>query len=1088
MDGFEINRRNMLTLTGASVFGVASASGAQDTGDQQLSYGDTIESSLSQDSPYDEGYNGYHETYTFSGEEGDVVSIEMRPTVGDGVAEADHAARLELYDPAGEEIRDADPYNPGYGAAGINEAQLETTGTYTIVATTADYSRVSSYDNDEESFNDTFSYELRLHEFLGAGTEIGYDSTTTSELTTESNFQYEIDLNGYYDVYTFSGTEGDIISLEIRPDVEGGVTAEDYALRLALYDPAGEELRDAFPHNVGYGATGMNEVELPTDGTYTLIVTTAQPDYVSAYANNDESFYDTFAYELRLHELLGDGTEIDYNSSTTGELTSESNFQYEIDLNGYYDVYTFSGEEDDVISLEMRPQRGENVDITEHAPRLALYDPAGEEIEDAFPNDVGYGATGMNEVQLESTGTYTVIATTARADYVSAYVGDESYYDTFAYELRLHEFLGAGTEINHNSSINGELSRESNFQDYTGLNGYYDVYTFSGQSGDAVDISVVPDAYPDGTDHAVRIELLDPTGAEIQDTFPNSVGYGATSLDDVELPVDGMYTIVVTTANHTSITSYSNREECYYDTFGYTLQCYGVSDGVDRSLEYGETVTDTITTDDIYADRLTGYHKRYSFEGEEGTTISAEMRMAVPDGHAAHLRLYGPDGTRVEEREAESGAVQLDRVELEASGTHTLVATTAEASTATVYDSTEAARTATPQYELRFYEYVGDRELLVDGDTVTTELNSTANFLESLDGYYDAYVTTLSEGDELSVQMNIDQQESNAAQLIVLEPDESTAEDTNVDSGHASIDGLTAEMTGEHTIVATSEPSSSVYDTTVAGQRASFQYELTVDGPANNPPMVEAITAEPERAAVGDLVELSVDALDPNGDDLAYQWAQVIGAFPDPEADIDAATSPTASFVAPEADGETQLTFEVTVSDTAGGELTKQVTMIVDPELDSTTDPAAAFDVTPADPAVDETVTFDASNATGTIVEYRWDFDFGGTFSADATTADPVTTHAYGESGTRTVALDVENEAGTVDRKTIDVTVIDGSEHASGVDQSVWDAVTDQNGGEDELTFQDLVDGIQAYQNDEPVGGLELSYQDLVDLIQWYQQ
>ncbi|WP_276253204.1 PKD domain-containing protein [Halomontanus rarus] len=161
--------------------------------------------------------------------------------------------------------------------------------------------------------------------------------------------------------------------------------------------------------------------------------------------------------------------------------------------------------------------------------------------------------------------------------------------------------------------------------------------------------------------------------------------------------------------------------------------------------------------------------------------------------------------------------------------------------------------------------------------------------------------------------------------------------------------------------------------------------------------------------------------------------------------------------------------------------------LLVDPELDSTTDPAAAFDVTPADPAVDETVTFDASNATGTIVEYRWDFDFGGTFSAD-TTADPVTTHAYGESGTRTVALDVENEAGTVDRKTIDVTVTDGSEHASGVDQDVWDAVTDQNGAENELTFQDLVDGIQAYQNDEPVGGLELSYQDLVDLIQWYQQ
>lgn len=59
--------------------------------------------------------------------------------------------------------------------------------------------------------------------------------------------------------------------------------------------------------------------------------------------------------------------------------------------------------------------------------------------------------------------------------------------------------------------------------------------------------------------------------------------------------------------------------------------------------------------------------------------------------------------------------------------------------------------------------------------------------------------------------------------------------------------------------------------------------------------------------------------------------------------------------------------------------------------------------------------------------------------------------------------------------------------HPSGVDQEVWEAVTAQSDPPDELGFQDLVDGIQAYQDDEPVNGVELGFQDLIDLIQWYQ-
>lgn len=64
---------------------------------------------------------------------------------------------------------------------------------------------------------------------------------------------------------------------------------------------------------------------------------------------------------------------------------------------------------------------------------------------------------------------------------------------------------------------------------------------------------------------------------------------------------------------------------------------------------------------------------------------------------------------------------------------------------------------------------------------------------------------------------------------------------------------------------------------------------------------------------------------------------------------------------------------------------------------------------------------------------------------------------------------------------------ISGGVHESGVNQELWDAVTDQNQASDDLTFQDIEDAIQSYQHDQTVDGMPIELQDLVDLIQWYQ-
>ena len=84
-------------------------------------------------------------------------------------------------------------------------------------------------------------------------------------------------------------------------------------------------------------------------------------------------------------------------------------------------------------------------------------------------------------------------------------------------------------------------------------------------------------------------------------------------------------------------------------------------------------------------------------------------------------------------------------------------------------------------------------------------------------------------------------------------------------------------------------------------------------------------------------------------------------------------------------------------------------------ESDAETDyaPAAAVSVSPANPSVGESATFDASGSNdpdGTIVEYAWDFDGDGT--TDETTSSASVAHTYTSGGTYTATVTVTDDDG----------------------------------------------------------------------------
>jgi PKD repeat protein len=400
------------------------------------------------------------------------------------------------------------------------------------------------------------------------------------------------------------------------------------------------------------------------------------------------------------------------------------------------------------------------------------------------------------------------------------------------------------------------------------------------------------------------------------------------------------------------------------------------------------------------------------------------------------VRLYGPDGGLDRATLGDGGAAQVSRHELDATGTYTVVATTRHAAEVTAYDTPQEARRDTFDYQLRLYEGFGDPDPTAYGEAFDGALTRTDSFQPALSGYYDAYAVPATAGDVFDVTMRPEDPESRAAQLRIHGPGGQFYA-TGSDRGTARVVEYEAPENGTYVVVATTRyAAGGPYDDREAAHRDRFDYRLNVSGPDNNPPIADATA--PTRVAVGERVDLDASgSTDVDGDALSYEWSQETGLF-DPEVTLVGADTATPTFVAPDVDDAEPLTFDVTVTDGAGGRATASVDVTVDPTLPQQDDslpvpPRASFDYAPSSPTAGETVTFDAANATdpdGSVAAYEWDVDGDETPEATGETA----THAFGSAGDHPVTLTVTDDAGLTNRTTRVVTVTAGDGDGGGSD------------------------------------------------------
>jgi len=207
---------------------------------------------------------------------------------------------------------------------------------------------------------------------------------------------------------------------------------------------------------------------------------------------------------------------------------------------------------------------------------------------------------------------------------------------------------------------------------------------------------------------------------------------------------------------------------------------------------------------------------------------------------------------------------------------------------------------------------------------------------------------TVTEGESATVPVSTDDADGDSVSLSVSGPEFVTLADDELtvapQSGDAADSPYTAEVIADDGTTTTTE---------------SFQ--LTVEAPPNQPPTA-AVDVSPADPEVGEDVTFSAsDSTDSDGAIESYEW------------DFGDGQTATGEQVTHSFDAAGEYTVEVTVTDDDGATDTATETVAVSEAPNA--EPTAAFDASPADPAVDEDVTLDASaseDSDGSIDSYEW--------------------------------------------------------------------------------------------------------------------
>lgn len=230
------------------------------SGPQVIVYGDTVQGAIDDLNPT--------QVYTFDAAANDRVRITMKADSGSTLD-----CYLELQDAGGTVLEANDDINPGVVRDSQITIELPAAGTYTLIA-----SRYVGTDADPT----TGSFSLNLELLTGPVT--GGTSTEIIPISYGQTEVGEINDQQYIVFYTFDGTAGDVVTIELD-NVSGNLDSV-----LHLYSAVGNQWteianNDDSPTGGTYEAS-LSDIILPQTGKYLVAV--------NRYGLDRESTYGTF--------------------------------------------------------------------------------------------------------------------------------------------------------------------------------------------------------------------------------------------------------------------------------------------------------------------------------------------------------------------------------------------------------------------------------------------------------------------------------------------------------------------------------------------------------------------------------------------------------------------------------------------------------------------------------------------------------------------------------------------------------------------------------------------------------------------------
>ena len=401
---------------------------AQDEDNTTIGYGETVNGTLDNDR--------FRSLYTFSGRQGEIITITMIATGGD------LDPYLSLVDSSGRSVAFSDDNGDG-NAAFIDSIRLSLDGSYFIIATRFGHGQGST----------TGEYELQLQR-LGAttspGATIQFGDSIIGEITDDSPQV----------VYVFSGQRGEVIDLRMLR------TSGNLDTLIDLANAQGQILRsgDDDPSESGTLNAAIMNYTLPESGYYIIVATR----YGRRSGETRGSFLLTLTAIPR--DLLGrspaNAILMDYGAEVRSSISAEVPQRF----------YFFEGRRGEVVSIQMERTQGNLQTVA-----ILLDEDLNELARDGGNQPLDRARiTGYS---LSKDGDYYIMAT--RVDF-----SDGSTAGDFALTLEGRSGIGGSAflEIVYDTEVTGVISDELP----------YETFIFQGDEGDIVTIRM--DATSDNLD------------------------------------------------------------------------------------------------------------------------------------------------------------------------------------------------------------------------------------------------------------------------------------------------------------------------------------------------------------------------------------------------------------------------------------------------------------------------------------------------------------------------------------------------------------------------------------------------------------